>query len=498
MNNNKYNEDSVLNIDNVGKLKASGYIPRTIKAEIANNLTFKLRNNEPIFKGFFGYDDSVIPKIQNALLAQHDFVLLGQRGQGKTKLIRSLTELLDPFTPIIRGSELNDDPLNPISAFGKKQVASFGDDTEIEWVKAEMRFTEKLATPDISVADLIGEIDPIKVAEGRYLSNEEVLHFGLIPRSNRNIFAINELPDLAERIQVGLFNILEERDFQIRSFKFLIPIDLLFVATANPEDYTSRGRIITPLKDRFRAQIRTHYPFDLKTEIQIMDQFAVITTPDGIEFRQLGFIKNIIAEFTQLLRKSPSVNQHSGVSVRLTLSNLETAASNAIRRAIINNETKTSVRISDLNCLIDSTLGKVELETFDNDETEIIIKTLHNAILHVFKDSIPPELVGPIVALFDNGLVMDCADDLDNSHYIKILNDYPEIKKAVVHVIKSMNPGTTFSPDTTDELNEFSSEAASCMEFILEGLHLIKRLNKNFFGTNFVYTTRHADLKFNR
>ncbi len=487
LDSHKFNESNVAEIVNIGQLRALGYKSKSIKLEIAENLARKLKNRDPIFTNFYGYDSTVIPKILNALLAKHDFVLLGQRGQGKTKLIRSLTEFLDPYIPIIKGSELNDDPLSPISYFGIQQVAKFGDETEIEWVTSDKRFTEKLATPDISVADLIGEIDPIKVAEGRHLSNEEVLHYGLIPRSNRNIFAINELPDLAERIQVGLFNILEERDFQIRSFKFLIPIDVLFVATANPEDYTSRGRIITPLKDRFKAQIRTHYPLDLETEVKIVDEFADLTPPLNVQLKQTTFMKEIIANFTQFLRLSPHVNQHSGVSVRLSISNMETAASNSFRRAIINNEEETAIRISDLKCLVDSTLGKIELETFDDDDTDIITKTLNLAILSEFKEKLPPESLGQIVALFDNGLIVDCGDDLLNEHYSKLLNEYPELKKAVESLLTTEDPSALSSP----------SVVASATEFILEGLHLKKRLNKNSLGASSTYTTRQVTLRLN-
>ncbi len=317
----------------ISELRASGWESRTVKDEIRTNAIRRISNGEPLFEGILGYEDTVVPQMEHAILAGHDVVLLGERGQAKTRMIRSLTGLLDEWMPIIAGSEINDDPYNPVSRHALNTVEEFGEDTPITWVNRDDRFGEKLATPDTSIADLIGEVDPIKVAEGRYLSDELTLHYGLVPRTNRGVFAINELPDLAERIQVGLLNVLEERDVQIRGYKVRLPLDVMLVASANPEDYTNRGRMITPLKDRFGAQIRTHYPLEISTEIDIAKQEARI--PTGTPTVSIPeFMHEIIATFTHLARSSAKINQRSGVSVRLTVSNLETLAAAATARAL--------------------------------------------------------------------------------------------------------------------------------------------------------------------
>src|SRR4249919_1801736 len=298
----------------LGELRASGWASVPVKEEIRANAVTKIAAGEPLFDGVLGYEDTVLPQLENALLAGHDIIFLGERGQAKTRIIRSLTTLLDEWMPIVAGSEINDDPYRPVSHHARLLVAERGDETPIEWVHRERRYGEKLATPDTSIADLIGEVDPIKVAEGRYLSDELTIHYGLVPRTNRSIFSINELPDLAERIQVGLLNVLEERDVQIRGYKVRLPIDLMLVASANPEDYTNRGRIITPLKDRFGAQIRTHYPLETELEMAIIDQEARALTGAGLQVSVPDFMTEIVAEISQLARRSPHVNQRSGVS----------------------------------------------------------------------------------------------------------------------------------------------------------------------------------------
>ncbi|HXU85464.1 MAG TPA: sigma 54-interacting transcriptional regulator, partial [Verrucomicrobiae bacterium] len=322
--------------ETLGELRASGWASRTVKEELRANLLGRLAANRPIVSGIVGYDDSVLPAIENAIVAGQDLVLLGERGQAKTRLARLLIGLLDDALPVVRGGELNDDPYAPISPTGRAIVAEHGDATPIDWLPRDRRYSEKLATPDITIADLIGEVDPIRVAEGRYLSDELTLHYGLIPRSNRGIFAINELPDLAERIQVGLLNILEERDVQIRGFTVRLPLDLFVIASANPEDYTSRGRIITPLKDRLGSQVRTHYPRTLDHELAIVrqekqrfvggDGEPVIAVP--------GFMEELLAELTHLARRSPEISQRSGVSVRVTVANTEVLEAAALRRAV--------------------------------------------------------------------------------------------------------------------------------------------------------------------
>src|SRR5262249_52095419 len=304
-----------------GELRASGWESRPVKDEIRANALSRVAAGKPLVDGVIGFDETVLPQLENALLAGHDIIFLGERGQAKTRIIRSLTELLDEWLPIIAGSEINDDPYHPVSRHAKDLIGEKGEDTPIDWIHRSERFGEKLATPDTSIADLIGEVDPIKVAEGRYLSDELTLHYGLVPRTNRGIFAMNELPDLAERIQVALLTVLEERAVQIRGYKIRLPLDVMLVASANPEDYTNRGRIITPLKDRFGAQIRTHYPLDVQTELDVVRQEARPLDVAGLRVRVPDFMEEIIGTLSQRARMSSHVNQRSGVSVRLSIAN---------------------------------------------------------------------------------------------------------------------------------------------------------------------------------
>ena len=317
----------------LGELRASGWKSVPVAEEMRRNTMARIASGETLVPGVLGFDDTVIPQLENAILAGHDIILLGERGQAKTRVIRALVGLLDEWLPIVAGSEINDDPYHPVSRGAINTVDEHGDDTPITWVHRSQRYGEKLATPDTSIADLIGEVDPIKIAEGRYLSDELALHYGLIPRVNRGIFAINELPDLSERIQVGLLNVLEERDVQIRGHRIRLPLDITLVATANPEDYTNRGRIITPLKDRFGAQIRTHYPYDTMTEVKIMESEAELPTA-GIPVTVPTYLKEVVAEVSQLARRSSHLNQRSGVSVRLSIANYETLVANSVRRAL--------------------------------------------------------------------------------------------------------------------------------------------------------------------
>src|SRR5207302_5744764 len=318
----------------LGQLRESGWVSVPVKQEVRRNAIARIAAGRQLVEGVVGFDDTVLPQLENAMLAGHDVIFLGERGQAKTRMIRSLVELLDEWLPVVAGSEINDDPYHPVSRHARDLVAERGDDTPVDWVHRHVRFGEKLATPDTSIADLIGEVDPIRVAEGRYLSDELTLHYGLVPRTNRGIFAINELPDLAERIQVGLLNVLEERDVQIRGYKIRLPLDVMLVASANPEDYTNRGRIITPLKDRFGAQIRTHYPLDVDTELRVVEQEVRPFDALGLRVQVPTFMAEIIGTLSHLARQSPNINQHSGVSVRLSIANFETLVANAARRAL--------------------------------------------------------------------------------------------------------------------------------------------------------------------
>ena len=353
---------NIQNIKTLGELKKSGYQPKTIKEEIRQNLIAKLKAKETTFPSIVGYDDSVIPDVERALLSKHNILFLGLRGQAKTRMARLMTELLDEYIPCISGSDINDDPLKPISKYAFDQLAAHGDETPIHWIHRSERYGEKLATPDVSVADLIGDVDPIKAANLKLsFADERVIHYGIIPRSNRGIFVINELPDLQARIQVALFNILEEGDVQIRGFKLRLPLDILFVFTANPEDYTNRGAIVTPLKDRIESQILTHYPKSLENALEITEQEAEIADEQKAKVKVSDLVKRLIEQVAFEARGSEFVDKKSGVSARLSISAFENAVSAAERRAIINNEKQTQVWMSDLIGIIPSITGKVEL-----------------------------------------------------------------------------------------------------------------------------------------
>ncbi|HXQ43806.1 MAG TPA: sigma 54-interacting transcriptional regulator [Acidimicrobiales bacterium] len=461
----------------LGELRASGWESLPIHEELRRNTAARIAAGKPLVERVLGFEDTVLPQLENALLAGHDIILLGERGQAKTRIVRALTSLLDEWVPEVAGSEIRDDPYRPVSLPARELVDSEGDATRLRWVHRDSRFSEKLATPDTSIADLIGEVDPIKVAEGRYLSDELTLHYGLVPRANRGIFAVNELPDLAERIQVGLLNVLEERDVQVRGFTVRLPLDIVLVATANPEDYTNRGRIITPLKDRFGAQIRTHYPPDTATELEIIHQEArpPVDAPGTPRVEVPAFMAEVVAELSQLARQSPHVNQRSGVSVRLSISNYETLAANAVRRALRLGEAQAVPRVSDLASLIASTQGKIEIESLEEGREDRILSGLVSAaVLTVFRRRCPTEELGPVVGAFDDSRVIHAGDDLPVSAYTDVLAALPAIKSPVLALAGSETPGAV----------------ASAIEFILEGLHLTKRLNKEAVGAKATYRGR--------
>ncbi len=445
------------------ELKQSGYTSRPVRSELRTNLIAALRAQRPVFQGISGYDETVIPQVYNAILAGHDIIFLGERGQAKTRLARDLIQLLDEWAPIVARSEVNDDPFAPISHFGRQSVAEHGDDTPIAWVHRSSRFAEKLATPDTTVADLIGEVDPIKVAEGRYLSNEEVISFGLLPRTNRGVFNLNELPDLAERIQVGLLNILEERDIQIRGFQVRLPIDIVLIASANPEDYTNRGRIITPLKDRFGSQIRTHYPREIDLEVAIMEQERDRFEAPGIDVVFPGFMREVIAEISHHARRSSDISQRSGVSVRMTVANAEAAIANAQRRSIRTGEAKAVPRISDLPAIYPATMGKIELETFgEGRDEQVVERIIGEAVRTVFQRSVDPAKLDMLLLAFDNGLTVETSDQADSFSYIHQISAVDDMKDVVGALVDGSSP----------------PELASAVEFVLEGLHQTRKLSR--------------------
>jgi magnesium chelatase subunit I len=462
-------------VGTLGALRAGGWISRSVKDEVRTNAVARIRAGEPLVEGVLGYEDTVLPQLENALLAGHDVIFLGERGQAKTRMIRSIVGLLDEWMPVVAGSEINDDPYQPVSRHARDLVAEAGDDTPIEWVHRDDRLGEKLATPDTSIADLIGEVDPIKVAEGRYLSDELTLHYGLVPRTNRGIFAINELPDLAERIQVGLLNVLEERDVQIRGYRVRLPLDIMLFASANPEDYTNRGRIITPLKDRFGSQIRTHYPLDVATEVVIARQEQRPLEADGIDVEVPDFMAEIVATLSHLARQSPHVNQRSGVSVRLTVANMETLVANATRRALIHGEDAIVPRISDLDALAASTAGKIEIEALEEGRDEQIVEHLvRSAILAVYREHVGPERLGEVVSAFEGSTVVHVGEDVPSADEAALADELGGLSSVVDSLAGGGGPAVR----------------AAAVELVLEGLHLSKRLNKEAVGGRAQYRGR--------
>jgi len=477
-------------IKTLGELKSSGYKILSIKDEIRKNLVEKISKREPIFNGIVGYDKTVIPSIINSLLAKHDIILLGLRGQAKTKIARMIPTLLDEFIPIIKGSEINDNPLNPISKYAVDMVKDKGDDTEIEWISRDQRYSEKLATPDVNIADLIGDIDPIKAANQRlHYSHEGAIHFGIIPRTNRGVFVINELPDLQPRIQVGLLNIMQEKDIQIRGFNIRIPLDVLMIFTANPEDYTNRGNIITPLKDRIDSQIITHYPKVLEDGIKITETFSWMDRDEKKKILIPYYFREIIEMTAMMARVSEFVDQKSGVSARLTISSIENLISNAERRAIMNNDNMIMPRMCDVQSILPGITGKVELVFEGEQEGAIkVAKALiSKSVREIFKKYFPDPLMrkknvaeekevknpySEIVEWFQYGGKVNIKDDMTFKEYFK------ELKK-----VEGLEAFVKKYP----QFYESETELASLMEFVLDGLHQNSKIAKDEIDSVILY-----------
>jgi magnesium chelatase subunit I len=458
----------------LGALRSSDYQPQSIRDELRGNLEARLAAGVPLTSSVLGYEDTVLPQLETALLAGHDIILLGERGQAKTRIIRSLVELLDEWLPIVAGSDVRDDPFSPISAFAIDLVTEKGDETPIAWVHRSRRFAEKLASPDTSMADLIGEVDPIKVASGLFLDDPNALSYGLVPKSNRGIVAINELPDLSERIQVGLLNVLEERDVQIRGHLVRLDLDVLVVATANPEDYTNRGRLITPLKDRFGSQIRTHYPYEVSTEIEIMHQEAHLPSAP-VPIVVPWFIDDIVARVSHVARRSHVISQSSGVSVRLSIANYETVIANALRRTLRTKDAVVVPRVSDLSAMVQSTQGKIEFDTMDDSDSDQVIAALVSlAVRQCFGDVLLEE-ASEIVEAFNSEAIVHTGDDLPDQDYLAVLEAMPALDAPVERIA---GPGAS------------DGEKAAAVEFVLEGLYLTKRLAKDASGARALYRSR--------
>nr|WP_203993439.1 sigma 54-interacting transcriptional regulator [Micromonospora lutea] len=468
----------------LGALRAAGHRYRTVKQELRDNLQARMRAGAPRFDGIVGYDDTVLPEVERALLAGHDMVLLGERGQGKTRLIRSLVALLDEWTPVIAGSVLNEHPLHPITPTSRALVAETGDDLPVDWLHRSMRYGEKLATPDTSVGDLIGDVDPIRLAQGRTLGDPETIHFGLVPRTNRGIFAVNELPDLAERIQVALLNVLEERDIQVRGYQLRLPLDLLLVASANPEDYTNRGRIITPLKDRFGAEIRTHYPTELELELALIRQEAdlVAEVPEHV--------LEVLARFARAVRESPSVDPRSGVSARFAIAAAETVAAAALRRACLLGEDSSVeddvlrrapsstgdvnkvpflaavARVGDAVSVTSTLRGKVEFESGEEGrEIELLGHLLRTAVAETFRARLAGLDLSGFTALVEEGQTIETGELVSAAELLRQVGTVPGLAKVLDRL------GAGDAPST--------GQAAAAVEFVLEGLHLSRRLGKD-------------------
>ena len=477
----------IAKIKTLGELKASKYQPKSIKQELRDNLIVALKNRLPFFNEIKGYEETVIPQLQTAILSRHNILLLGLRGQAKTRLARLMVNLLDEYIPVVEGSELNDDPLNPISRFAIDRIADLKNDTPISWLARSERYTEKLATPDVSVADLIGDLDPIKAAAQKLsYADERVIHFGLIPRSHRSIFVINELPDLQARIQVALFNILQEGDIQIRGFKLRLPLDIQFVFTANPEDYTNRGSIVTPLKDRIGSQILTHYPKTAEVAQEITRQEAKISIEQQDKITIPSLIENIIEQVAFEARKSEYIDQKSGVSARLTISAYENIYSVVQRRMLLNNEPTAMARVSDLYGLIAAITGKVELvyegelEGISKVAVALIGKSIRNLFIQYFPD---PEkmkkskLKNPYLEVlnwYNEGNNTDILNDASHLDYEKAIRQVPGLNEIVKNYIKPLD----------------KSELLLMMEFILHGLSEYSQLSKKKLETS----TRFSDL----
>jgi magnesium chelatase subunit I len=451
----------------VGELKASGYRPRTVKDELRANLVRKLRRGDTLFEGVRGYDETVVPQIVNAVLARHDFILLGLRGQAKSRILRQLVELLDEVTPILAGSEVNDDPLHPISKHARLLLAEKGDEAPIEWVDRDHRYVEKLATPDVTIADIIGDVDPIKAARGGHiLADELTIHYGLLPRANRGVFAINELPDLAGKIQVGLFNILQEGDVQVKGYPIRLALDLMMVFTANPEDYTARGKIITPLKDRIGAEIRTHYPEDVEIGMAITDQEAW-TARDCVDVQVPDFVAESVELIAFLARQDKRVDQRSGVSQRMPIAVTETIVSNAERRALRLAEPVAVPRISDLYAALPAITGKMELE-YEGEmhgHDKIARELIQEAAARCFDRRCGGADVDEIVDYFETGGALQVGEDASGEACVRGFETVP----GLLELIETLGLAPA---DATD-----GRRAAAC-ELVLEALVAQKRISR--------------------
>ena len=452
----------------VGELRASGHVQKHLREEVRDNLLAALREGRDPWPGLHGFDDTVIPQLERALIAGHDVVLLGERGQGKTRLLRTLVGLLDEWTPVIEGSELEEHPYDPITHASRRRAAELGEDLPIAWRHRDERYSEKLATPDTSVADLIGDVDPMKVAEGRSLGDPETIHFGLIPRSHRGIVAINELPDLAERIQVAMLNVMEERDIQIRGYVLRLPLDVLVVASANPEDYTNRGRIITPLKDRFGAEIRTHYPTELDDEVAVIRQEAdlVAEVPDQLV--------EILARFTRALRESSAVDQRSGVSARFAIAGAETVAAAALHRATSQGEDRAVARVVDLETAVAVLGGKIEFESGEEGrETEILTHLLRTATAETVRHHFRGLDFALLVDAIENGAMVTTGEQVTARDFLTglpVLGE-SELYDEICERFEAGNDG----------------ERACAIELALEGLYLARKIGKDTDGAETVY-----------
>ena len=452
----------------VGELRASGHVQKHLRQEVRDNLLAALREGRDPWPGLHGFEDTVIPQLERALIAGHDVVLLGERGQGKTRLLRTLIGLLDEWTPVIEGSELGEHPYDPITHASQRRAAELGDDLPVAWRHRDERYSEKLATPDTSVADLIGDVDPMKVAEGRSLGDPETIHFGLIPRSHRGIVAINELPDLAERIQVAMLNVMEERDIQIRGYVLRLPLDVLVVASANPEDYTNRGRIITPLKDRFGAEIRTHYPTELDDEVAVIRQEAdlVADVPDQLV--------EILARFTRALRASSAVDQRSGVSARFAIAGAETVAAAALHRATSQGEDRAVARVVDLETAVDVLGGKIEFESGEEGrEAEVLTHLLRTSIAETVRHHFRGLDFALLVAAIENGAMVTTGEQVTARDFLTglpVLGE-SELYDEICDRFEAGNDG----------------ERACAIELALEGLYLARKIGKDTDGAETVY-----------
>jgi magnesium chelatase subunit I len=465
----------------VRELRASGHQLRSVKEEMRENLLAALRAGEDAFPGIVGFGQTVLPHLERAIIAGHDVILLGERGQGKTRLIRTLVLLLDEWTPTVAGCEINDHPFAPACARCRRLAAEQGEDLAITWRHRSDRYGEKLATPDTSVGDLVGDIDPVKVAEGRTLGDPETIHYGLVPRTNRGVFCLNELPDLAERIQVSLLNVLEERDIGVRGYALRLPLDLVLVASANPEDYTSRGRIITPLKDRFGAEIRTHYPVSLEAELALIRQEAQVAWRDG-----LGSVTDpaavlpehliqVIARFTRLVRASPAVDSRSGVSARFAIAAAEAVAASAVRRAAISGEDRAVARVCDLPAIVGTLRGKVEFEVSEEGrEQEVLDHLLRRATAETFRGALGNADLSGLLTRFAEGGIVETGDLLPAAELLRRIGEVPGLAK----IMERLDMG-----------GESPGQAAAALEFALEGLYLMRRLSKDSLDGGAVYRT---------